>query len=85
MPFNVMMEVSARIADIACITQVIFIAINNALLIHNWWSWLLHYNFIFNFPTYEDWLHFFSDLFVLNLQVDDEQHPLTSEFCQPVS
>ena len=43
MPFNVLMKASARMADINSITQVIFIAMKNALLVHNWWFWLMHF------------------------------------------
>ncbi len=40
--------------DITCITQVTFVAVNNALLVDDWWFWLVHLKFMLDFPACKD-------------------------------
>ena len=47
----VLVKMSARIADIPCITQVTLKIIHNALLIHKGWLVFPHFDFILDFPT----------------------------------
>ena len=49
--FNPLVKMSARIADIPCITQVTLKIIHNALLIHKGWLVFPHFDFILDFPT----------------------------------
>jgi len=50
--FNPLVKMSARIADIPCITQVTLKIIHNALLIHKGWLVFPHFDFILDFPTH---------------------------------
>ena len=49
--FNPLVKMSARMADIPCITQVTLKIIHNALLIHKGWLVFPHFDFILDFPT----------------------------------
>ena len=49
--FNSLVKVSARVADITCITQVTLKMINNALLIHKGWLVFPHFDFVLDLST----------------------------------
>ena len=49
--FNSLVQVSARVADIACITQATLERIHHALLTHKRRLVFLDLNFIFDLPT----------------------------------
>ena len=49
--FNSLVTMSARIADIPCITQVTLKVIHNALLIHKGWLVFPDFDLILDFPT----------------------------------
>ena len=49
--FNSLVKMSARIADIPCITQVTLKVIHNALLIHKGWLVFPDFDLILDFPT----------------------------------
>ena len=49
--FNSLVKVSAREADITCITQVTQKMINNALLIHKGWLVFPHFDFVLDLST----------------------------------
>ena len=49
--FNSLVKMSARIADIPCITQVTLRVIHNALLIHERWLVFPDFDLILDFPT----------------------------------
>ena len=49
--FNSLVKVSARVADITCITQVTLKMINNVLLIHKGWLVFPHFDFVLDLST----------------------------------
>ena len=49
--FNSLVKMSARIADIPCITQVTLKVVHNALLIHKGWLVFPDFDLILDFPT----------------------------------
>ena len=49
--FNSLVKVSARVADITCVTQVTLKMINNALLIHKGWLVFPHFDFVLDLST----------------------------------
>ena len=51
MLFNSLVKMSARMADIPCITQVTLKIIHNALLIHKGWLVFPNFDLILDFPT----------------------------------
>ena len=53
---------SARMADIPCITQVTLKIIHNALLIHKGWLVFPHFDLILDFPTRVDGANVYIDL-----------------------
>ena len=53
--FNSLVKVSARVADITCITQVTLKMINNALLIHKGWLVFPHFDFVLDLSTCVHW------------------------------
>ena len=60
--FNSLVKMSARMADIPCITQVTLKIIHNALLIHKGWLVFPHFDLILDFPTRVDGANVYIDL-----------------------
>ena len=60
--FNSLVQVSARVADIACITQATLERIHHALLTHKRRLVFLDLNFIFDLPTCVNWADVCVDL-----------------------